>query len=63
MTSDLSGVVYTDNSAWQIQVLKELRELEFDMDLRTLGSDHISYTVYINNDEREVLLWQAMTIL
>ena len=33
MPSDLSGVVYTDNSMWQIQVLKELREMGFSVDL------------------------------
>lgn len=33
MPSDLSGVVYTDNSMWQMQVLKELREMGFSVDL------------------------------
>jgi len=31
--SDLSGVVYTDNTMWEIQVLKELREMGFAIDL------------------------------
>ncbi len=33
MPSDLSGVVYTDNSMWQMQVLKELKEMGFSVDL------------------------------
>ncbi len=33
MPSDLSGVVYTDNVMWEIQVLKELREIGFVIDL------------------------------
>lgn len=33
MPSDLSGVVYTDNTMWEIQVLKELREMGFTIDL------------------------------
>lgn len=33
MPSDLSGVVYTDNVMWEIQVLKELREIGFGIDL------------------------------
>ena len=33
MPSDLSGVVYTDNTMWEIQVLKELREMGFAIDL------------------------------
>lgn len=32
MPSDLSGVVYTDNSMWQMQVLKELKEMGFSVD-------------------------------
>ena len=33
MPSDLSGVVYTNNSMWEMQVLKELREMGFLVDL------------------------------
>ena len=33
MPSDLSGVVYTNNSTWEMQVLKELREMGFLVDL------------------------------
>lgn len=33
MPSDLSGVVYTDNAMWKIQVLRELREMGFAIDL------------------------------
>lgn len=33
MPSDLFGVVYTDNTMWEIQVLKELREMGFAIDL------------------------------
>lgn len=33
MPSDLYGVVYTDNTMWEIQVLKELREMGFAIDL------------------------------
>lgn len=31
--SDLSGIVYTDNAHWQIEVLKELRSMGFDIDM------------------------------
>ena len=31
--SDLSGIVYTDNVHWQIEVLKELRSMGFDIDM------------------------------
>ena len=33
MPSDLSGVIYTDNTIWEIQVLKELREMGLSVDL------------------------------
>lgn len=33
MPSDLSGVVYTENTMWEIQVLKELREMGLSIDL------------------------------
>lgn len=33
MPSDLSGVVYTNNSMWETRVLKELREMGFLVDL------------------------------
>lgn len=33
MPSDLSGVVYTNNSMWEMQVLKELKEMGFIVDL------------------------------
>ena len=34
--SDLSGVVYTDKSDWRIEVLKELREIGYGIDLNKL---------------------------
>lgn len=33
MPSDLSGVVYTDNNMWEIQILRELREMGIAIDL------------------------------
>ena len=33
MPSDLSGVVYTDNAMWEMQVLKELKEMGLSVDL------------------------------
>lgn len=31
--SDMQGVVYTDNTYWQVAVLKELKEIGFDVDM------------------------------
>jgi len=36
MPSDLSGVVYTDSDSWQINLLKELKEMGYDIDFNKL---------------------------
>ncbi len=36
MPSDLSGVVYTNTTNWQINLLKELKEIGYKVDLNKL---------------------------
>lgn len=36
MPSDLSGVVYTNTTNWQINLLKELKEIWYKVDLNKL---------------------------
>ncbi len=33
MPSDLSGIVYSNNSSWNLELLKELKDMGFDIDL------------------------------
>ena len=34
--SDLSGVVYTNNQYWQIEILKELNEIGYNIDMNKI---------------------------
>ena len=36
MPSDLSGVVYTNTTNWQINLLKELKEIGYKVDMNEL---------------------------
>ena len=36
LPSDMQGIVYTDNRNWQLEVLKELKSIGYDIDLNKL---------------------------
>lgn len=36
MPSDLSGIVYTDSTNWEINLLKELKEMGYTIDFNKL---------------------------
>ena len=38
MPSDLSGVVYTDTSDWQVTLLKEMKQIGYAIDFNKLMS-------------------------